>query len=234
MSLDSTSRPSFSALRAMRSPNESERTRAFELIIATHWRSIYKYIRRRWNKSSDDVKGLTLGFLSRMMQKGFFDRYDPARKRFRAFLREQVDSFVSIEHQPPSESELLPLDFSAAEEELTHDLSDPNKSHAELFDSEWVRSLFTLAIEQLHNSLESQGKLLHFKLFQRFDLQERSSGETLTLEQLAQEFSLSTTEAARCLSDTHQSLNTIVLDLLRSLTSSNNEFRQEARTLFGL
>lgn len=218
----------------MRSPNESERTRAFELIIATHWRAIYKYVRRRWNKSSDVAKDLTLGFLSRMMQMGFFDRYDPARIRFRAFLREQVDAFVSLGQHPSAESELLLLDFSTAEEELAHDPLPSNQSYVELFDSEWVRSLFTLAIEQLHSTLESQGKLLHFKLFQRFDLQDRLSEEAISLEQLAQEFSLSTTEAASCLSDTRQSLNTIVLDLLRSFTSSNNEFRQEARSLFGL
>jgi hypothetical protein len=218
----------------MRSPNESDRTRAFELIIATHWRSIYKYIRRRWNRSSDDAKGLTLGFLSRIMQKGFFDRYDPGRTRFRAFLQAQVDSFVSIGHHPSSESALQPLDFSTAEEELAHDPLASNRSDVELFDSEWVRSLFTLAIEQLHSTLESQGKLLHFKLFQRFDLQDRSSEEPISLEHLAQEFSLSTTEAASCLADTRQSLNTIVLDLIRSFTSSNNEFRQEARSVFGL
>jgi hypothetical protein len=218
----------------MRSDNVSERSRAFELIVVVSWKAIHKYIRRRWGKSKDDAKTLTLAFFSSMMRSDFFARYDPARLRFRAFLREQIDLYISAEGDVGPEPESLALDFKLAEEELALEPIEPDQPFEEYFDAEWIRSLFTLAIEQLHNLLESQGKLLHFRLFQRFDLQDRSSGGNITLEQAAQEFSLSTTDAASYLSDVRQSLSTIILDLLRSFTSSNEELRQEAHTLFGL
>jgi len=218
----------------VRSDNVSDRSRAFELIVVVSWKAVHKYIRRRWGKSKENAKTLTLAFFSRMMQPDFFDRYDPARIRFRTFLREQTDQFISTEGAVAPEPESLALDFQLAEEELALEPIEPDQPFEEYFDAEWIRSLFTLAIEQLHNLLESQGKLLHFKLFQRFDLQDRSGGENITLDQVAQEFSLSTSDAASCLSDVRQSLSAIILDLLRSFTSSNEELRQEARTLFGL
>jgi len=218
----------------VRSDNVSDRSRAFELIVVVSWKAVHKYIRRRWGKSKENAKTLTLAFFSRMMQPDFFDRYDPARIRFRTFLREQIDQFISTEGAVAPEPESLALDFQLAEEELALEPIEPDQPFEEYFDAEWIRSLFTLAIEQLHNLLESQGKLLHFKLFQRFDLQDRSGGENITLDQVAQEFSLSTSDAASCLSDVRQSLSAIILDLLRSFTSSNEELRQEARTLFGL
>lgn len=218
----------------MRSDNVSDRSRAFELIVVVSWKAVHKYIRRRWGKSKENAKTLTLAFFSRMMQPDFFDRYDPARIRFRTFLREQTDQFISTEGAVAPEPESLALDFKLAEEELALEPIEPDQPFEEYFDAEWIRSLFTLAIEQLHNVLESQGKLLHFKLFQRFDLQDRSAGGNITLEHVAQEFSLSTTDASSRLSDVRQSLSAIILDLLRSFTSSNEELRQEARTLFGL
>jgi hypothetical protein len=225
---------SLSVLRAVRSDNVSDRSRAFELIVVVSWKAVHKYIRRRWGKSKDDAKTITLAFFSRMMRTDFFDRYDPARIRFRTFLREQIDQFISTEGAVASEPESLALDFQLAEEELALEPIDPNQPFEQSFDGEWVRGLFTLAIEQLHNDLEAHGRLLHFRLFQRFDLQDRSGGENITLDQVAQEFSLSATEVASCLSDVRQSLRTIILDLLRSFTSSNEELRQEARSLFGL
>jgi hypothetical protein len=225
---------SLPVFRAVRSDNVSDRSRAFELIVVVSWKAVHKYIRRRWGKSKENAKTLTLAFFSRMMQPDFFDRYDPARIRFRTFLREQIDQFISTEGAVAPEPESLALDFQLAEEELALEPIEPDQPFEEYFDAEWIRSLFTLAIEQLHNLLESQGKLLHFKLFQRFDLQDRSGGENITLDQVAQEFSLSTSDAASCLSDVRQSLSAIILDLLRSFTSSNEELRQEARTLFGL
>jgi len=168
------------------------------------------------------------------MQSDFYDRYEPNTKRLRTFLREQLDVFLSSTGNIALEPESLDLQFNEAEEELSRDASDRQSSAEELFDGECTRSLFTLAIEQLHNFLESQGKLQHFRIFQRYDLQDRSSSESASLELVAQEFSLPLSDVALYLNDARQSLRSIILDLLRSFTSSDEEFRREARSLLGL
>jgi len=212
----------------------SERSRAFDLILILFWKAVYKHIRRQWGKPMEDAKTLTLGFFSRAVQSDFYGQYDPKTKRLRTFLREQVDLFLSATGDSALEPESLDLQFNEAEEELSRDPSDRQSSPEELFDGEWSRSLFTLAIEQLHNYLESQGKIQHFRLFQRYDLQDRSSGESVPLDRVAQEFSLPLSDVALYLNDARQSLRSIILDLLRSFTSSDEEFRREARSLLGL
>lgn len=234
MPANNTYDPGFSVVKALRGGNVSDRSRGFELIVVVSWKPVYKYLRRQWQKSSDDAKALTLRFFSRVIETDFLSRYDPARLRFRAFVREQVDLFASTKQSTESESESLALDFGSAEEEYALDQHDPNQSAEAFFDGEWARSLFTLAIEQLHNTLESQGKLVQFKLFQRFDLQDRSGGETISHDQLAREFSLPISEVANGLSAVRQRLSSIVLDLVRSFSTTDDEFRKEARSLFGI
>jgi hypothetical protein len=231
---DNTFSSGFSVVKALRSGNVSDRSRGFELLVVVSWKPVYKRLRRRWGKSSEDAKMLTLRFFSIVMGADFLSRYAPAMLRFRAFIREEVDRFVTSEEGFELEPESLALDFGLAEEEYAIDPQDPNQTADEFFDSEWARSLFTLAIEQLHNTLESEGKLVQFKLFQRFDLQDRSGGEVLTHDQLAGEFSLPVSEVTSDLADVRRRLSSIVLDLVRSFSTADEEFRKEARSLFGI
>jgi hypothetical protein len=231
---DNTFSSGFSVVKALRSGNVSDRSRGFELLVVVSWKPVYKRLRRRWGKSSEDAKMLTLRFFSIVMGADFLSRYAPAMLRFRAFIREEVDRFVTSEEGSELEPESLALDFGLAEEEYAIDPQDPNQTADEFFDSEWARSLFTLAIEQLHNTLESEGKLVQFKLFQRFDLQDRSGGEVLTHDQLAGEFDLPVSEVTSDLADVRRRLSSIVLDLVRSFSTADEEFRKEARSLFGI
>jgi hypothetical protein len=230
----STHGPGFSVANALQSSNVADRSRGFELLVVVSWKPVYKYLRRRWGKSSDDAKALTLRFFSRVMKADFLTRYVPARERFRAFVREEIDLFASTREDAASEPESLALDFGSAEEEYAMDPEDLNQPAEAFFDDEWARSLLTLAIEQLHNTLESEGKLAQFRLFQRYDLQDRSGGETMTYDELAREFSLPVEEVRHGLAGVRQQLSSIVLSLIRSFSTTDDDFRKEARSLFGI
>jgi hypothetical protein len=96
-----------------------------------------------------------------------------------------------------------------------------------------VRNLFTLAVEELHTRLTSEGKTGDFSLFLNHDLQDRTGSERVGLENLASELSMPLAEAMASLAKTRQRFQGIVTDLIRSFTSSEAEFRREARTFFG-
>ena len=49
----------------------------------------------------EDAEDLTQGFFTRAMEKEFFGGYDPAKARFRTFLRTCLDRFVANEDQAP-------------------------------------------------------------------------------------------------------------------------------------
>ena len=84
-----------SLVRATASPDPAARRQAFEDLIAAYWKPVYKYLRVRWSLHNEDAKDLTQAFFARALEKDFFDRFDPARARFRTFLRTCVDGFAA-------------------------------------------------------------------------------------------------------------------------------------------
>src|SRR5262245_60729165 len=88
-----------SAIASISSDDETERNRALEIVIAAYWKPVYKYIRLKFFKSNEDAKDLTQGFFARAIEKDFFRPYDPAKARFRTFLRTCLDGFVANEEK---------------------------------------------------------------------------------------------------------------------------------------
>jgi hypothetical protein len=72
---------------SQRSADPNERDRALASILESYWKPIYKYLRIRWQISNEDAKDRTQGFLAQAFEKSFFERFDPARARFRTYLR---------------------------------------------------------------------------------------------------------------------------------------------------
>ena len=84
-----------SLVRATASPDLTVRRQAQDSLIAAYWKPVYKYLRVRWRLANEDAKDLTQAFFARALEKDFFDRFDPARARFRTFLRTCVDGFAA-------------------------------------------------------------------------------------------------------------------------------------------
>jgi len=228
----------WSAIVALRSGEQSERTRAFEAIVATYWKPVYKYIRLKWNKANEDAKDLTQGFFTKALEKDFFHSYDPARARFRTFLRTCLDGFVANENKAAQRlkrggaAQILSLDFAGAEGELKYiEIPSPD-SMDDYFEQEWLRSLFSLAIETLRAECDAKNKSTHFQIFQRYDLDE--TGDKLSYDQLAAEFKTSATNITNYLAYARREFRRIVLEKLREMTATDEEFYSEARAVLGV
>src|ERR1700689_1378440 len=91
----------WSAVRAARRTDLTERKRALETIIVAYWKPIYKYTRIRWGKTDEDAKDLTQEFFARLIEKNYLADFDSSKARLRTFLRVCVDHFFSNEAKPP-------------------------------------------------------------------------------------------------------------------------------------
>jgi len=210
--------------------NEKERPAAIEHIIATHWKVLYKYLRLRYQVPSPDAEAMMQSYLNEVQEKEFLGQFDGSKFPIRAYLRAKLDEFVTRQKMSGDEGFSFPLDFSIVEEELRTELRDPSQSAEEYYESEWLRTIFTLAVEDLYGKLQERGKTVEFFLFLRHDLQQ---GERLPLEELAKELSISPDIAKAFLKETRATYQEIVTDLIQSLTTSSAEFRKEVRSLFG-
>jgi len=224
-----------SALRAAACDDEAVRRIAHGDLVAAYWKPVYKYIRAKWNKSPHDAEDVTQEFFARVIEKDFLAGYDPAKSRLRTFLRTCVDGVVQNEHRRAAAQKrggaipALSLDFELAEGELKRTgLPSPERID-DFFDKEWVRSIFGMAVDRLRSECESSGKAVHFRLFERYDLNEES--EDMSYADLAREFNIARTDVTNYLAFARREFRRITLELLREMTSSEEEFRSEARAL---
>jgi RNA polymerase sigma factor (sigma-70 family) len=228
-----------SAVLAAQSPDLLERERGLAILVEAYWKPAYKYLRLRFGESNEDAKDLTQGFFARAIEKDFFDGYDPAKGSFRTYLRTCLERFVVNEKKAANRQKrspghaLLALDFADAESELHREPASPDRSVEELFHDEFVRSLLALSIDKLREDCMLRGKDLPYLLFERYEL-ERDPDEKLTYDRLAEEFHIPVTQVTNFLAFARREFRRIVLEKLREITSSDREFREEAKSLLGV
>ena len=225
-----------SAVIAARSADVETRRRAFELLGDAYWKPVYKYVRVRWRASNEDAKELTQGFLARAFEKDYFAAYDPSRARFRTFLRTCLERYVATERESDARLKRgggathVPLGVERDGTSASLEVASEDDLER-YFHREWVRTLFERAIESFRASAAADGKAVQCALFERYDL--AGEGERPTYAALAREHSIPESQVTNHLAWARREFRRILLANLRAISASDDEFRAEARALFG-
>lgn len=228
-----------SAVLAAQSPDLIERERGLSILVAAYWKPIYKYVRIRHREGNEEAKDLTQGFFARALEKEFFAAYDPEKGSFRTYLRTCLDRYVANEKKAALRQKrspgmpVVPLDFEIAEGELARAEPVADRTMEQYFHDEFVRSLFALSVDALREECALRGKDLPFRLFERYEL-DRDPEERLTYDRLAEELHIPVTQVTNFLAFARREFRRIVLEKLREITTSDREFREEAKGLLGV
>jgi RNA polymerase sigma factor (sigma-70 family) len=226
-------------LDRLRDSDHDSRKAAYNILVAAYWRPVYKHLRRQWNKDRQNAEDITQEFFSSAYEKSFFDGYDASKARFRTFIRTCVDRFAGKEKRRQEAVKrgggkiMLSLDFDAAENELGRANVATNDSPDTLFEKEWARSVFAIAIDRLKRETEAKNKSVAYEIFARFDLEAGDEPARPSYRDLAEQFKIKETDVTNYLAAMRRQLKRIILDLMRELTGSEEEFREEVRALFG-
>jgi RNA polymerase sigma factor (sigma-70 family) len=226
-----------SAIVDARSDDQVVRRRAFATILASYWKPVYKYVRLKWQADNEDAKDLTQGFFTNAFEKNHFASYDPRKASFQTFLRTCLDGFVANERKAGrrlkrgGDLNHYQLDFVSAEDELAVHATT-TLSPEDYFHREWVRWMFTLAVEALRRRCDESGRAVHFQLFERYDLSDDEAG--VSYASLGKEFGLEPATVNNYLASVRRDFRRIVLEKLREITATDQEFRTEARSLLGV
>jgi RNA polymerase sigma factor (sigma-70 family) len=201
---------------------------AFERIAALYWKPIYKYLRLAHRKSNEEAQDLTQSFLTFALEKEFLGDYEPARGRFRTFLRTCIDRFAINEFKAATREKRggrsMHLDFSEVEHELP---LSTNETPEVVFERESIRALFENTIAELRARWSGKDALT---IFERYDL---ADGERPSYQDLADELRMPVTTVTNRLAAIRRDFRAIALQLLRETTATDAELRDEARRLFG-
>jgi len=227
-----------SVVERTRSHDEETRRVAWATIIEAYWKPVYKYLRMKWSLSPDEAADLTQEFFTTTLEKEVVERYDPARARFRTYLRLCLDGFAANARKAErrlkrgGDVTVVPLDFQTAEGEMARHEGSVPADVDELFYREWVRALFERSVADVKRHAEQAGRQVMFDVFARYDLADEGEARP-TYAELARERGLTAATVTNHLAAMRRQFRQIVLDRLRELTSSEDEFEAEAARLLG-
>ena len=228
-----------SVVLAVQSGDERERARALEALAAAYWRPVFRHLRGRWRLREDEAEDLAQGFFAAALEKGWLSRYEPARGRFRSYLLACLEAYVANQRRDARRlkrgggATTLPIEGEGPDGEPRElPVADATDLEAE-FQREWARGLFALAVKALRERCAGTSRAVAFALFERYDLEDHDPGERPRYQDLAAEFGVPATQVTNHLHWARRELRGIVLETLREITASEEEFRAEARALFG-
>jgi RNA polymerase sigma factor (sigma-70 family) len=228
-----------SVLDEVRSADPQRRQRAWDALVGAYWRPVYKYVRLRWRAEPEDAEDLTQGFFTRALEKSFFDSFDPARSRFRTFLRTTLDRYVGHEKRDRARMKrgggvsAVSLDFASAEGELGPEPPATDEALEAFFHREWLRGVFQEALQELEAHATAQGRALAFTLFHRYDIEEPEAETRSTYAELARELGIPATQVTNHLAWARRELRRLLLARLAACTASREEYEMAVRDLVG-
>jgi DNA-directed RNA polymerase specialized sigma24 family protein len=223
-----------SAIAAAKSDDPQERTAGHDALIRAYWKPCYAYARLRWRLSNEDAKELAQEFFTRAFAEHLFARYEPARGRFQSFLRGCLE--LHAKKQREREGRLVRGEGArAVEVENAGELSDAasEEQRESVFEREWRRHVLELGVEALRAQCAAQGKASAFALLERYDLHDPTRGPRPGYADLAREFALPETTVTNQLHWARGMLRELVLQELERAAGSEDEWRADARSLFG-
>jgi len=220
-----------SAVEAARSGDAAERARGLQTVAAAYWRPVYSYLRLHWKKSHEEAADLAQDFFAELVDKDLLARFDPARARLRTWLRVSIDGLVSNHDRAATRMKrgggAPEFDFESAREAVEN--AGLAASPEAEFEKEWARAVFAMALQRLRERCAAEGKEQHYALLDAYDLGDRPSYAAL-----AERFGIAVTDVTNRLSWARRELRAAVFDVLRELTTSEAELREEARALLDL
>ena len=109
------------------------------------------------------------------------------------------------------------------EEEVVSD-----ESPEAVYEREWRRQLFGLAVADLRRLCEERDQRIHFAIFESYDL----SDPRPSYGELAARHGIAETAVTNHLAWARRTLRMLVIDRVRELTGSERELREEMRRLW--
>jgi RNA polymerase sigma factor (sigma-70 family) len=225
-----------SIVAAIRSERTEVRRSAFDALVHAYWKPVFKYVRLKWHASPEEAADLTQAFFLRAFDKDFFASFDPARARFRTFLRTCLDRFVANARQAERRLKrgggaiVVPIDLPEAERELQLQARNAVTDFDAFFHREWLRSLFAAAASQLREACAARGRPQRFAMFEQYDLA-ADEGDRPSYGELARRFGVSATDVTNELAAARREFRRLVLAALRDQCATDEEFEAESRAL---
>ncbi len=198
-------------------------------LVAAYDRPIRAYLAARWRLAPDEVGDRAQDFFLELLQRDVLSLADPARARFRTFVRAVLDSAVVDEfrrgmaQKRGGDRERVPLD-------AVSDAPRHAESPEQVLDREWRRSLVERALSELERELAEIDQQTRFAVFRSWYLDD---GESVDHVMLAERHDIPRHTVSNHLRLAKQRFRAILERLLRDTVRDADDLEAELAWFFG-
>lgn len=208
------------------------RTEAAGELARRYWKPIYACIRTTWAATNEDAKDLTQDFFIWMMETDFLGKADPARGRFRAFVKVALKRYLSNEARKEGRikrgGDRRTFALDGAPEGIR--LPDAKgKTPEEVLDEAWKNELLLAAATQLQRTLKEEGNEVYFHVFREYFLDQAEVAH----RDVARRHGIREGDVSNYLRRAKQRYRDILRELIAETVGNEGELRDEWEALFG-
>lgn len=210
-----------------------DRRDALDFLIRAYWRPVYSLF-RGMGVTTSEAPDLTQEFFSRLLEGDALAAADPARGRFRGFLRATAKHFLLNEWSKQGALKRgggaahYSLDFDGAERLLEPGV---DASPERAFDRQWALDLLQDCVQELESELTSTGSAALFRAMRSaFALDGASPAPTHA--RIAEELSIAEQDVTNFLFRARRRLREILRERVRASVTSESDVDDEIRDLF--
>lgn len=220
-----------SVLEALRAADPTIRRGAGDVLVRAYRSPILADLTWRWRLDPADAEDLVQEFFATALDRQWLDRFDPAKGRFRAYLRLAAHRFASKAHQASTRQKrggavtTIPLD----QVELPSDAEADAR-----FRAAWVREVFELALARLGDEAAAGGREIPLAIFRAYDVEGDGAQGRPTYRDLANTHHLEESQVLNHLAWARRRFRHHVLAVLRELAGGEQEYRDDVRDLLGI
>jgi RNA polymerase sigma-70 factor (ECF subfamily) len=231
-----TSRPDYATTLwtevHLASAADPERRRAaLEALAQSYWPPLYAFARRR-RLGPEDAQDAVQAFFTRLIETDGFASADPARGRFRTWLRAAFGYFLSDSQDRGRALKrgggrpVLALDFRDGQAGVPFDPSE-RTTPERVFDREWARLVIRRGLDSLRRELVQSGRGEHFDL-----LRSTLGPENPSMKELARRYGIGEQDAKNRLFRARRRLRELMLEEVRGHLENPAQAGDEIRALW--
>jgi RNA polymerase sigma factor (sigma-70 family) len=135
---------------------------ALEKLCGQYWYPLYAFVRRH-NFSPEDAEDLTQEFFAVLIEKGYLDRADRDRGRFRTFLLTSMQNFLRNARDRDTtwkrggRQQFVSWDAAVLESRYQAECQT-DLSPQEIFEKRWAATLLEHVLDRLRKEFEADGR----------------------------------------------------------------------------
>lgn len=225
-----------SGLLESRSTQPERYREHLEAVALRYWKPVYRFIRRGWSKGDADAKDLVQAFFVHLLEHQVLLRFDPARGSFRAYLKQCIRNFLSVDARDAGRIRRgggrVPLSIEALEE-AAGAMPETAATPEEEFDDGWTREVLELSVAELERDLERRGKGRIFEIFQSYALAQDSE-RSPSYRDVAERFGVTESDVTNHLHTARRELGAIVGRRIGEYVRDDEEAETERRRILGV